>query len=485
MKKIFNISSLALAAVMLFAGPGCDKVKDFGDTNTNPNGTPVPVTSALLTRAIAELGGQFTQVAVSMYTRPGYYAQYFAETQYPEASLYGVPQLEFSGFYAAGLYDLENIIIQNTDETTKDKVQVSGSNGNQIAVAKILKAYAYWTITDRWGDVPYSEALKGEPTPKYDTQEEIYAGILSELKDALASFDGGPAMKGDIIYKGNTDRWKKLANSLRMLVALRMSKVYPNAGGLAANEFTAALNDAAGSISTNADNAAIDYPGGAYQNPWYNTYVINGRIDDAIASTMTATLSSLNDPRINRYGSEPTGFPYGLDRPHAVAVPPGWGLVLDGAAISDAADIMVVNAATVLFARAEAAERGWTSENAATLYNQAVTASLAQWGYSGDAATYLAQGAVAYGATDHLKKIGTQRWIALYPDGLQAWSEWRRTNFPELTPAQYATNSSGDIPRRFVYGTGEYSTNNEKVTEAVGRLTGGDTQDARVWWDKP
>jgi hypothetical protein len=485
MKKAFKIASLVFTAAVLLGGTGCNKIKEFDDTNVNPNGTPVPVTSALLTRAIAEMGGQFGGLAISNYTRPGYYAQYFSETQYPEASLYGVPQLEFAGNYSGFMYDLENIIIQNTDEATKDKVAAFGSNGNQIGVAKTLKAYAFWTITDRWGDVPFSEALQGNPTPKYDTQEEIYAGILNLLKEALASFDGGPGMKGDIIYKGNVSKWKKLANSLRMLVSLRMSKVYPNAGGLAANEFTAALGDAAGSISTNSDNAAIDFPGGAYQNPWYTTYVVSGRIDDAVSETVTDMLSSLNDPRINKYGSTTTGFPYGLDRPHAIAVSPGWGLVLGGMSISDAEDIVLVNAATVLFARAEAAERGWTSETAATLYNDAVTASLSQWGYGANAATYLAQASVAYGATDHLRKIGTQRWIALYPDGMQAWSEWRRTGFPVLTPAPYATNSSGQIPRRLVYGTGEYSTNNEKVTEAAARLTGGNTQDARMWWDKP
>jgi len=208
-------------------------------------------------------------------------------------------------------------------------------------------------------------------------------------------------------------------------------------------------------------------------------------VDNAISKTMTDMLSSLNDPRINRYGSTPVGFPYGLDRPNAIAVPPGWGLVLDGMDISDAEDVVLVNAATVLLARAEAAERGWTAEDAAALYNQAVTASLAQWGYAGNAATYLAQASVAYGATDHLKKIGIQRWLALYPDGMQAWAEWRRTGFPELTPAPYATNASGQIPRRFVYGTNEYSTNQENVTQAVTRLTGGDVQDARMWWDKP
>lgn len=485
MKKILNLSIVAMASFVAFGLTGCDKIRDFGNTNVNPNGTPVPVTGALFTRAIAELGGREGGLAISAYTRPGYYAQYFSETQYPEASLYGVPQLEFAQNYSGLLYDLQNIINQNTDEATAERVTVSGSNANQIATARILKAYIFWTITDRWGDIPYSEALQGNPLPKYDTQESIYTDLLKELREAVDQFDGGLGMQGDVIYGGNNARWKKFANSLRMQIALRMSKVYPAPGGLAATEFNAALNHPAGSIATNADNAKIDFPGGAYQNPWYVSYVVNSRIDDAISSTMTGTLNGLNDPRIEKYGTATEGFPYGLDRAHAVAVPGGWGLILSGQDISDAEDVIVMNAATILFSRAEAAELGWTSENAAQLYNEAVTTSLQQWGYSGaEITSYLSQTAVAYGASDHLKKIGTQKWIALYPDGMQAWAEWRRTGYPELTPAEYASNATKQIPRRFVYGTGEYGTNSEAVKEAVARLQGGDTQDARMWWDK-
>lgn len=482
-----KLSSALLVSAVVIGGAGCNKIKDFKDTNVNPNATPVPVTSALLTRAIAELGGRENGLSVATYTRPGYYAQFFSETQYPEASLYGVPQLEMAQNYSGFLMDLENIIKQNTDEATKAYASNFGSNGNQIGIAKILKAYGIWTITDRWGDVPYSEAFKGTEgilTPKYDKQEDIYKGLLNDLKAGIASFDNGNQMKGDVIYGGSTTKWKKLANSLRMLISLRMSKVYPGPSEFAATEFKAALNDPNGSIESNSDNALINFPGGSYQNPWYVSYVANSRVDDAISSTMTNALSTLNDPRINIYGTTTTGFPYGLDRPHAVAVPSGWGLVLKGKSISDADDVTLVSAATVLFARAEAAERGWTSENAATLYAQAVTASLSQWGYAANAAAYLAQSNVAYGTTDHLMKIGTQRWIALYPDGLQAWSEWRRTGYPVLTPAAYATNSTKQIPRRFVYGTGEYSNNNVNVKEAAGRLAGGDTQDSRMWWDK-
>lgn len=485
MKNIFNKAFFAVATVAAFSTAGCDKVSDFGDTNTNPNGTPTAITKGLFTRAIAELGGKEGGAAVAMLTRPSYYAQYFAETQYPSASLYDIPQAEFAGFYSGYLYDLQNIINLNTDEATKGTVLASGSNANQIATARIMKAYAFWTITDRWGDIPYSEALQGLPqAPKYDTQEAIYADLLKELREAVDQFDGGQPMGGDIVFNGNIGKWKKFANSVRAQIALRMSKVYPNAGGLAANEFSSAITHAAGTISTNDDNFVLAYTS-AYQNPWYATYVVSGRVDDAIASTITDKLSSLNDPRLANYGSAPEGFPYGLDRPNAIAVPEGYGLILKGKNTLATDGVTFMSAAAVLFARAEAAELGWTSENAGVLYAQAVTASLNQYGYDDAAATsYLAQPSVAYGTTDHLKKIGTQKWLAIYPDGLQGWSEWRRTGYPELTPTSYHVNDSGEIPRRYVYGSGEYGNNKANVEEAAGRMTDGDSQDSHMWWDK-
>jgi hypothetical protein len=484
MKHYINKAFLACATVISLGISSCEKVKDFDDTNTNPNGTPEPVTAGLLTRAIAELGGREGGTSIATMTRPGYYAQYFSETQYPSASLYNLPQLEFSGFYSGFIYDLQNIINQNSDPATAEKVSISGSNANQIAIARILKAYAFWTITDRWGDVPYSEALTGNPIPKYDSQEDIYADLIKELKEAVDGFDNGIAVKGDVIFGGNNQKWQRFANSVRMQIALRMSKVYPAAGGLAATEFNAALNHPAGSIEVNADNAAINFPGGAYQNPWYVSYVVSARIDDAISSTMTDALAGFNDPRIADYGTSETGFPYGLDRTAAVAVAPGWGLVLGGDQIDAAEDVVLMNAATILFARAEAAEIGWTSENAEELYEQAIATSMAQWGYSGAAVqTYINQNSVRYDEGDPLEKIGTQKWIAMYPDGLQAWSEWRRTGFPVLTPAEYAENDTKEIPRRYVYGTGEYGTNNANVKAAAALLSGGDTQDARMWWD--
>ena len=232
MKYTLYKSVLALTVGgFLLASAGCKKLEDFGDTNKNPLTSTEPITAALLTNALNNLGGVVTGTGTGG-TRAGLYIQYFAETQYTDASSYSEPNSDF-GLYSGPIQDLQSIINRNTDVVTAPKVLGSGSNANQIAVATILKSYFLWTLTDRWGDIPYSEALKGAANiaPKFDKQEAVYMGLLADLKSAIPMFDNGPEAQGDIIYKGNAAKWKKLANSLRMQIALRMSKRYPTAAG--------------------------------------------------------------------------------------------------------------------------------------------------------------------------------------------------------------------------------------------------------------
>ncbi|HMX79620.1 MAG TPA: SusD/RagB family nutrient-binding outer membrane lipoprotein, partial [Ferruginibacter sp.] len=161
-----NKSFKTLASASLFAlaiaGAGCAKIDQFGDTNNNPNGISNPIPSALLTNVLSQLGGFGTN------TRTVTYAQYVSENQYTDVSLYALPQLEMGGTYSGPLQDLQTIIDYNN--SNPGAASAYGSNNNQIGIARILKAYLHWQNTDRWGDIPYSEALKGAGnfTPKYD-----------------------------------------------------------------------------------------------------------------------------------------------------------------------------------------------------------------------------------------------------------------------------------------------------------------------------
>ncbi len=479
-----NKLTYLLAGMLLFSSTACD---DFGDTNVNPGATTEPNIGALLTNVQSQLG------SYAAMTRGALFAQYLSETQYTDASLYSIPQIAFQGEYTGALYDLENIIIQDQSQ-------------NMSAIAKILKQYIFLSITDRWGDVPYSEALQGVEfsTPRYDTQEEIYKGALQALTEAVGEFDADSPVTGDVVFSGNTDLWKRTANSIRMLAAVQLSKRYPDAGGYAATEFNAALTHPAGYIAGNDQNFQVNYPGGNFNNNWWATY--NGRKDFAESETMTSLMGSLSDTRQSVFGGanelegQPNslltsniGVPYGLRRALAETFTqdnPTWARVLRGDKRTNNSSVYIITASQVALARAEAADYGWTSENMQSVYNQGISLSFEQWGLNAPPASYFTQSTVSLaapaGTGANLKNISVQRYIATYPDGLRGWNIWRKSGYPELTPAPDATNASKEIPRRYVYDpNSEYSSNPVNVKEAYERLPGGeDSQDARIWWDQ-
>ncbi len=465
----------ALSFAMLIGVTSCNKLEDFGDTNNNPLATTKPNPAALLTGSLRSLPNWTAD------RRPGWYAQYFTETQYPGGSLYALPQIAHAGNYNGILFDLQNVENLNV-------------NKNMTNVANVAKQFIFWQMTDRWGDLPYSEALKGQevPSPKYDTQEVIYKGMIKALTDANASFDAS-AIQGDIIYGGNVASWKRAINSLRMLMSIQLSKKYPTASGYAATEFKAALADAGGYIATNAQNMKLVYAAPNFKNLMWGWY--DGRGDDGESKTVTDLLTTLGDARINPFGGSShtggaatsnVGVPYGLSEANVrifVSATPNWARILRGDLRVEGSPIYLVTAAQTALARAEAANLGWTTENLNSVYEQGIALSHEQWGLAAPGPSYLTHPDVVLG-TDNVKKIATQQWIASYTDGHMGWNIWRKTGFPVLTPAPAATNVTKQIVRRYTYATAEYTSNNANVKAAADRIPGGDTQDSKVWWDQ-
>lgn len=483
MKNRIYISVLLLA----LAGSGCSKLADFGDTNINPLTTNIPVTGALLTSALIDLG--YAEIA------PGLYCQYFSQTFYTDVSCYSANNFSNSmDFYTGGLNDLQNIINTNSNDATKADAEYWGANENQIAIARILKAYYFQFVTDYFGDVPYTDALKGKPEIKYDTQESIYKDLIKELTEAVAQFTTGTAVKGDIIYKGDTGKWKKFANSLRMMLALNLSKRYPGSSEYAAGEFRTALADAAGSIESNRDNFQLNYPANStYKNPFYNEFLGGNTAESA---TIVSILNDYigGDQRQTVFGSDRSGnqsdagVPYGRSRSYTdpwCQQNPERCYVMAPQFRSESSPLFLLKASSVLLARAEAADRGWTTESTADLYKAGVTASFNGWGLPAPDEDYFTKTKVALGpAGTNLKQIAVQQYLAAYPDGHLGWNIWRRTGYPELVPAPDAVNYPKVIPRRFMYGTSDYSLTGEALDEAVSRLgPNGDKMDSRVWWD--
>jgi hypothetical protein len=492
-------------SMLFFINTGCKKLADFGDTNVNPNGSSSVLTSALITNVESQLGTITSNLTAS------YFCQYFSEATYPGASRYNLPQFNSTPTYYGPLMDAQVVINKNTDPETAGKPNVAsgGANKSQIAVAMILKSYIFWTLTDRYGDLPYSEALKGTAilNPKYDEQLDIYKGILNDLAVANTTFDEtGVTVKGDIIYNGNIAQWRKLSNSLRMLVAQRLSKRFPDASEYAATQFQAAYNSPYEYISSNADNFTVVYPGGNYPNPWN---AVGASSDNGVSKTYVDILTGLSDPRLINMATNTLGIPYGLD----VAYPqnPAFAKIFSPEYRTEASAQIIVGASSVLLAIAEARETGWVPGDAKAAYDMGVSLSFAQWGQSVPGA-YLTTGPANYNTGAGVASIGgasvpgsnaltpnkrariaLQQYIAFYPDGIQGWSSWRRSEqiagipdrgVPDIRPTIFNTNTSGKIPRRFVYGTSEYSFNNTKLMAALQRLPGGDIQDERVWWDK-
>jgi Starch-binding associating with outer membrane len=493
---------------LLILGAGCAKIDQFGNTNQNPNGITTPIPSALLTNVQSQLGGFANGV------RTITYCQYTSENQYTDVSLYALPQLEMGGIYSASLNDLQVIINYNADPKTAGAASAYGSNANQIGIAKILKSYIYQVVTDRWGDIPYSEALlgAGNITPKFDKQEDVYFGMMKELKEAVAGFDGGAAILGDIMYGGDITKWKKLGNSLRVLMAMRLTKKYPNAGDKAALQFAEAYGTGTNIINSNADNFVLKFPGGAFKNTWYLTY--ESRDDYAESKTMGDVLAGLGDTRQSVFGTNNITFPYGLTRDLAVqfanSVGNGQSRVLLASKRTESSPVTIVNASSVLLAKAEGIERGWisgTTADAQAAYEAGITASFGEWGvalpagYLSGSANYtsgvgvttnIGAGAAPYdnfraasnnvqdaATTTKLQRIALQRWLAAYPNGNEGWAEYRRTGVPNLKTTRFAT---GPFVVRYVYGVNDYSFNNAQTKAAAARLPNGDKQESKIWW---
>lgn len=477
---------------ILFAGLMLTTVacSDFEEMNVNPNSPLLPNTASLFTGAIRTVGTMNSQVGPAGFNiTPALYVQQFGDVTYIEDSRYKTINFSYNGLYAGPLVNLQAIIDQNTNEATRASVATYGSNNNQIAIARILKAYIYQWMTDRWGDIPYSQALKGDQnfSPAFDKQQDIYTDLFKEYKEAAAQFDAGAAVKGDILLSGSAARWKKFAATQRMLAALQLSKVDPTKGKA---EFTAAVAD--GVLASNADNVRYTYLSDANnENPLYTNYVRSNRKDFAVSNTFVDYLKKVSDPRLpylaapNQRG-EYVGVPYAV----FPATGPAQNFSLAATTVAaQNAPANIVTYAEVLFAQAEAAKLGWTTGNAKTLYESAIKASLQQWmgtAYTDAAYTaYIAQPDVTYSDAKGIELIATQRWIALFNQGTSAWNSWRRTGFPVLKPAASPLNGGTAIPRRLAYPVATEGTLNTANYNAVIASQGPDDPYTRVWWDKP
>ncbi len=474
MSILYKSISLVIAAAFILTG--CTKFND--SINKDPNNP----TQASGTQLIANAELYLPGVSSSPYGV--HYPQYLSNTSFTDNSRYTTINFNFYSFYTGPLMNLENAI--NSKLSANE-----GPVSNQVAVAKILKAYFYWHMTDRWGPLPFSNALKGKDnfTPSYDSQQSIYNALFTMLDEANAGIvTTNGNIKNDIVYAGDIAKWKKLGNTIHLLMALRLSKVDPAKGTA---EFAKAISN--GIMTANTDN--LSYPHLLEQNNenyWYNSFTRLGRNWFALSKPLVDYMLPLNDPRLAVYGNKNNAGNYvGLE--YGKAVPNSNDInnvsLLGSSLRLQNSSVALVTYAQALFAMAEAAKLGWITGGDATAktnYDLAIQASISQWtGSTAGAAVFLAQPNVAYSAGTAIQQISYQRWVHLFLHGYEGWAEWRRTGYPLLVAAPGANGDK--IPRREAYPTQERANNTTNYTAAVASFPygGADDLNARVWWDKP
>jgi hypothetical protein len=467
--KYFGILALSIGLLN-----SCETV-DFGDENLNPNQPSTASTAALLTNAMRALPGHVSEVNGNMWV------QYISQITYTDESRYFTTQWSYDGWYAGALKDIQEVIDLNTEDAAS--YTSGGTTANQIAVAKILKAYYFQALTDRWGMIPFSEALLGVDNiaPKFDTQQEIYNGCFNLIDEALASINTSGTINGDILFGGSMDHWKKFANTLKLVMAMRIADSDANT---AKTKFLEARSGAIASVDEN-----INYPylsEDTNDNPWQDRF--ETREDYALSNVLVDHLKSMNDPRLAEFGELPTaggdftGMPYGIKTP---------GISQNTVSFIDS-DIIykgtqrggaIFTYAQVAFSIAEAAHRGWTTDNVEDWYEVGIKASMDQWGISADnASAYLAQTSVQFDPTKAMEQIATEKYVSLFLQGAEAWAEWRRLDYPQLSPAPDAMTGTG-IPVRYGYSANTAALNETNYNTAV-QVQGPDNQDTKLWWDK-
>lgn len=495
MKNMKKLMVLALAT--LITATSCKK--DFLNINDNPNNPTSVDIKYVFPNAIEYTGyvmGNYYQIWGCLWSQ--YYTQGASASQYKDWDRYIMSNTEmdrpWSQLYAGALGDLDFV----------EKTALSKGHPNHAACAMIMKAYVFQNLTDAFGNVPFTEALKGADklSPAYDDQKTVYAGIEKLLLDAISHIDEAsedhPGSE-DILFGGDMQVWRTFANTLRLKTYLRLAYT---AEGNRCKDSVAAMF-ARGDAFLDYD-ARIDYPGVQFQsNPLNTTISALGDFNLVASSTVVDSLLSMNDPRLTVWFKKATtgagaGQYIGLAQGAAYQYPPptpahtNYSLpsnAVGGGQNQDAgkkAPVFLFTAAESYFLQAEAYARGWaTGSDGEAEYNYAVQLSFEQWGLTaGDVTAYLADARAAYPTSGSSEqKIGavvTQKWYSFCASqGFEAWTEFRRTGYPNfLKPSKSSVLGANEFPGRFVYSADELTRNTN-----AGNVPNQMVKD-KVWWDQ-
>lgn len=485
---------------------------DFDDINTNKN--------TISSLGPAELPFLFSKAqSVATHNVWGYqvaqnlfadqYAQYFActATYFPSDRL--VIRMDWVGaafnpMYTDVMPQLQTLMTE-TDPSSAEN-----------AIASIWWVYTFHRVTDYWGPIPYFSAGEAGTGVPYDSQDKIYDDFFKRLTDAVNVLNGKtgevPYGSFDLIYEGDVGKWIKFANTLRLRLAMRISKADPDR---AKSEAEAAV--ASGVLTTSPDDDALVKRSNNGSD--WNGLAIMDWNEFRMSASMESVLKGYDDPRIGIYfRPAANGGYHGLRNGLSVAQ------LADPLSSNDAnsdkglrwssttgleTPSNVMCAAEAYFLRAEGALLGWNMGGTAqSFYEAGITNSMYQWGITDGAAitayinstnTPIAPGdllnsppmtdiPVKYDAANAPEQIATQKWLALFPEGMEAWADYRRSHILKLYPVANSdnpdiTNTSTQWIRRIPFLLSEYQNNQAETEKAVNLLSGPDKVTTPLWWD--
>lgn len=486
MKQTFlSLRYKAVVAALFLSLSSC--TENFDDINTNPNNPTTASADLFMPHGIQSAVDVYWGGSLGQDIGSGI-AQHWARIQYTDVDQYTISNDIISNswrdFYIESLADYQRIY----------KIGAETGNPNYQAVAVILRSWVFSLLTDTYGDIPYKDAilgLEGTLQPKYDAQKDVYAGLVAELKganDLIDATDKSKAIGGDILLGGDLTRWKKFANSLSLRLLLRMLNKADAPIDVKA-EINRILSDPAKYpvLASNADNVQLNYLAAAPNNNPINENR-KTRDDHRVSATLVNKMLALNDARLAVYADRPAdggefkGVPNGLSASDANALGLSKTSKVGTYFTSATAPGVIMSYAELLFIKAEYGYNSITTAgDVVTNYNAGINASFAQYKLTPDAA-YLTANALKPGAAGYTQLL-EQKWIALYGQGLEAWTEYRRTGIPALTPPALNTNN-GVIPTRLPYPGSEESLNYSNFDAALKRQGGQNDKKLKLWFAK-
>jgi hypothetical protein len=472
-----------------------DSLTGLNEDIKNPTSVPA---GALFGNAEKNLFDQMTSTNVNANVFR-LFAQHWSETTYLDESNYDILQRNIADTHWRTLYRDVLRDLKEAGTITKAESTVTldeqKTKENRLAIIEVLNVFTYSILVDTFGNIPYTQALNPDqfPSPGYDDANTIYNDLFDRLDDAILKFDAGYGSFGDadFIYQGDVDHWIKFANSIKLRMAITVADA-PTMALIAKAKAEEAVT--AGVFQSSADNATIQYKSTQPNtNPLYEDLVSSGRYDFVAAAPLVTKMNSLNDPRRPFYYTPISGVfvgaPYaqGVDFENYSSPGDPLGPGPKTRLLDPTLEGLLLDYTEVEFYLAEAIERGFAvGGSAAAHYDNAITSSIIYWGGTNlDAIAYLAQPTVNYAtaAGTWKQKIGEQSWIGYYNRGFEAWTTWRRLDFPVLTaPASAVPAAEGQVPKRYTYPVLEQTLNGANYT-AAGNAIGGDRLKTKLFWD--